>query len=630
MRLQCTKRISLGSERMHVNASLSASLTSVSAHVHHPASLRRLISRQCFVYAPFAWVGHVWDGLCEASMLCIRAFGAPGIPQFLQSTPPPNFNTMATIQDFSGLQYIRSAEGTVEAQAYKNNNYQYASSSHALDHDMNPALILQPRSDADIVAAVKYAKDNNIAVAIKSGGHQYSGASSTSGSNILLDLKATFKDLNNDLKVLDQATDKSFIYVSVSFSLGELNGFLAKNGLFLPHGQCADVRVGGHAQTGGYGQLGRSFGLFGDHVREIRFVDHNAEIKTIDASSDAELFNAILGGSPGNFGVITHYTVEVHRDTNHDFKSVGGQGPHCLRAVWWYNQATVTALLAKVAEMADNPDWPRNYDLCVSVLSSDFKLLDLVPEMDGVMKRDHPEIYGLDGMPSWPPTVIVYAQWVPLSKDDKYDPKWFDALNNAGKWRLLSQTFDQPMSKMTGEWIFRQPREFDHPYEKRTYMTNSTTLTKDNWATAASNQIHKVLHTDLTSDLWMNCWLSVQIQCFGGKFSKFHTNASNGTAYSWRDSTVCQVMDCFHESKYKTTADKWQAENDKLFVGPSSCFSKPDKRVLWGSYGDWDLHKMRSTYYEDEKKYQLLQKVRARADPQGTFSPNPFAVKRAS
>lgn len=537
---------------------------------------------------------------------------------------------MATIQDFAGVQYIRSAEGTIEAQAYKNNNYQYASSSHQTDHDMNPALIVQPKNDADIVAAIRYAKANNIAVAIKSGGHQYSGASSTSGANILIDMKPTFKDLNNDLKVLDQTTDRSFVYVSVSFSLGELNGFLAKNGLFLPHGQCADVHVGGHAQTGGYGQLGRSFGLFGDHVREIRLIDHNAEVKTIDASSDPDLFNAILGGSPGNFGIITHYTVEVHRDTSYNFKSVGGLGPRGLRAVWWYSQETVKALLAKVAEMADNPDWPRNYELCVSVLSSDFPLLHLIPEMDGVMKRDHPEIYGLDGMPHWPSTVILYAQWVPLTKDDRYDPKWFDALNNSGKWRLLSQTFDQPLSKITGEWIFRQPREFDHPYEKRTYMTNSTTLGEDGWVNVVSSQIHKVLHTDLTSDLWKNCWLSVQIQCFGGKKSKFCTNAANGTSYSWRDSTVCQVIDCFHESLYKNTARRWQAENDRLFVGPKSCFSKQDKRVLWGSYGDWDLHRVRLAYFEDEAKYKRLQGVRARADPLGTFSPNPFAVRRLS
>lgn len=90
------------------------------------------------------------------------------------------------------------------------------------------------------------------------------------------------------------------------------------------------------------------------------------------------------------------------------------------------------------------------------------------------------------------------------------------------------------------------------------------------------------------------------------------------------------MLDCFHESLSKRTADAWQAENDKLFVGKDSCFSKQDKRVLWGSYGDWDLHEVRSTYYEDDAKYQRLQQVRAKADPDGTFTPNPFAVRRAS
>lgn len=535
---------------------------------------------------------------------------------------------MATIQDFQGFQYARSSDPLAQ-QAWKNNNYQYATSTHEIDHDMHPALIVQPTGDKDVQAAIRYAKANNIAVAVKSGGHQYSGASSTSGPNISIDLKLTYKTLGKDLMVLDQRSDKSFVYASCSWSLGEFNGFLAQNSLFLPHGQCTDVHLGGHGQTGGYGQLGRSFGLLGDHVREIRLIDHNAEIRTIDKSSDPDLFNAILGGSPGNFGVITHYTIEVHRDSDYDFSKEGGLAPHGIKAVWWYNKETVKELMTKLAEMADDPSVPRNYDFCVSVLSSDFPLFHLVPELDGVMKDKHPEIYGLDGQAHWPSSIILYAQWVPFSKDDRYDPKWFDALANSGKWRLLCGKHDQPMSKMTGEWLFRQPREFDHPYEKRTYVTNSTTLKQDGWPQQVADRIDLIVGVDLTSDLYMQCWISCQIQCFGGDKSMFRRNAGNGTSYSWRDSTMCQTMDCFHESSYKATADKWQAENDKIFNGPDGCYSKQDKRVLWGSYGDWDLHRNWKAYFEDDGKYPHLQKVRARADPDGTFTPNPFAVKRA-
>lgn len=65
-------------------------------------------------------------------------------------------------------------------------------------------------------------------------------------------------------------------------------------------------------------------------------------------------------------------------------------------------------------------------------------------------------------------------------------------------------------------------------------------------------------------------------------------------------------------------------------IGANSSFSKTDKRVLRGSWGDWDMAKPEvwKTYYEDGAKYQSIGKVRAAADPKGTFTANPFAVER--
>ena len=109
----------------------------------------------------------------------------------------------------------------------------------------------------------------------------------------------------------------------------------------------------------------------------------------------------------------------------------------------------------------------------------------------------------------------------------------------------------------------------------------------------------------------------------------FTRNAGNGTAYSWRDSTVVQTLDCFHWNSVKEAADSWQKENDEVGVGPGGIFSKEDRRVLWGSYGSFDLDSVRNTYYEDEAKYKRLMETRKRADPKGVFTPNTFAVKRA-
>src|SRR5690606_36648880 len=100
-----------------------------------------------------------------------------------------------------------------------------------------------------------YAAANNIAIAVRTGGHAYTGTSSTTSNNIQLDLSEAYNDWDYDAKT-------GLLRVGISHSLQELNTKLREKGLFMPTGQCYDVHVGGHAQTGGYGQLSRSFGLF--------------------------------------------------------------------------------------------------------------------------------------------------------------------------------------------------------------------------------------------------------------------------------------------------------------------------------------------------------------------------------
>src|SRR5207237_3938654 len=60
------------------------------------------------------------------------------------------------------------------------------------------------------------------------------------------------------------------------------------------------------------------FGLFGDHVLSLEIVDHDGNSKEVTKATNPELFYAILGGSPGNFGVLTHFTIEVHRDSDYN------------------------------------------------------------------------------------------------------------------------------------------------------------------------------------------------------------------------------------------------------------------------------------------------------------------------
>jgi FAD/FMN-containing dehydrogenase len=71
--------------------------------------------------------------------------------------------------------------------------YQYATTSHPLN--MAPATIIcpqYPNADADVIQAIKYASANNLSIAVRTGGHAYSGTSSTSGPNIQLDLSQAY------------------------------------------------------------------------------------------------------------------------------------------------------------------------------------------------------------------------------------------------------------------------------------------------------------------------------------------------------------------------------------------------------------------------------------------------------
>ena len=515
-------------------------------------------------------------------------------------------NNMATINGVVGLQFVKGSKD------YETRRYQYATSTYEDEHRMDPQLIIVPNNKNDISLAIKYAKAQKIAIAVRTGGHQYSGASSTSGKNIQLDLKKTFR--GPDDQRFFEKDGKAFIRTSVSWSLGLFSEFLKKNKAFVPHGQCVAVHVGGHVQTGGYGQLGRSFGLFGDHVISLEIVDHAGEVKEVTKQSDPELFYGLLGGSPGNFGIITHFTINVHQDKDH----IGSRG---VKSIYWYDTKTLKRLLDVIVEMAENPDFPPNYDYCVSVLSSSFKLLDWFPEIDGKMRDEHPELFGDDDMPFWPRMIIVYAQWVPLKPGDSPDMKWFDRIRQGSLFNLPVKV--KPMSELAGDWLFRNVREFDKPYVKRTYATNSTTLSKDGWTTWVSERIDRIVRPEAN-----RCWISAQLQCFGGNQSRFFLNRNNGTAFSWRDSTVLCTIDCFHNPNSKSTAVDWQKINDFEGIGPKGKFSRLDKRVLWGSYGGLDLDANWRMYYEDQAKYDRLRKIRAKADPDGTFTPNAFAVKR--
>lgn len=505
--------------------------------------------------------------------------------------------------------------------SYDRANNIYATSTYGKERDMNPGEIYQPTGVEDIQFVIRQANKsgNHVPIAIRTGGHQYSGASSTNKNGIQLDLKPTFRRPKLDLQLIRE-NGKAYVRSSVSWTLMEFYDFLLDNQVFLPTGQCSTVCLGGHVQTGGYGMLARSFGLLADYIVQLEIVDSAGEVVKVTKTSNPDLFYGFLGGSPGNMGVLTHFKVEVQEDAKH-------QNSKGMWIAFKYTPETLKYMLDILVETSQNPEFPRNYDIGVNVVSRQCNLLDIFPGTEAELRK----LIGQEAAKDVSDflkfkfaMVVVYAQWVNFGGSEKYDSTLFDRIkaapNNIIPFPIVKESEARDgMSKIASMWLFTGDREFKYPYVKRTNTTNSTTLKEDGWAAWFTGRVN-----ELVSDKNNGLYISSQLQVMGGKYSMLGKNAGNGTAYSWRDSTVTGTWDAFYDGA-QDKANEWQAKND---AGQETYFSKQDKRLLWGSYGEWDMKKVWQNYHE-ESTYKRLQQIKKKADPKGIFTPNPFCVEAA-
>ncbi|KAG0331573.1 hypothetical protein BG000_010768 [Podila horticola] len=475
-------------------------------------------------------------------------------------------------------------------------------SSHSDEGIIEPDAILYAQNDADVIRATNYAKTHNIAIAVRTGGHQYSGASSTNGRNIQLDLSLTYTDF------LWENTDHSQVTLGISINLDKFQKKLEEQGRFVPMGVCSQVHLGGHIQTGGYGQLTRSFGLLADYVQKVRVITADGQVRWVERgiAKDKDLLYAILGGSPGNFGVITDVTLNVLKDEDHP-KSRG------FRAVFPYSEATLKRLLDVMTDQDDMPDTPGDYDYCVSMMSA----------------------RPTEGRPA---VIVAFAHWANLEGHKQpYRPEFFEKIMRAGGADKMMPYFGvfldgkahTPMSVLCSHWLLPVARVFPLPYHKHTNLSNSNseTLKANNWSQWVSGRIQ-----ELEANPSNGCFVGAQFQYCGGIHSRFISNAKDEvTSLSWRDSSFLSTLAVSYDNTESNDAEKtakaWVLKNDSEGVGhPGAAFSVQDRRTLWGSY-DLDLPAARKYYFDQEpEKYNRLSGIKKIYDPRHTFTPNKFCI----
>lgn len=182
------------------------------------------------------------------------------------------------------------------------NEYELARKVYNGMIDKHPKLIVRCADTADVIAVVKYARENNLLLAVRGGGHSGAGLGMCDGG-IVADL-STMKGIRVD-------PVSRTVRVEPGCTQGEVDHATHAFGLAVPAGTVACTGIAGLTLGGGHGYLVRKYGLTLDNLLEADIVLADGRLVTANAENYADLFWAIRGGG-GNFGIVTSFLYRAH------------------------------------------------------------------------------------------------------------------------------------------------------------------------------------------------------------------------------------------------------------------------------------------------------------------------------
>ena len=190
--------------------------------------------------------------------------------------------------------------------------------------DRRPKLIVRCQGVDDVVAAVQYARQHELRVAVRGGGHNVAG-NGTVDDGMVIDL--------GPMHQVQVDPEARVARVEAGATLGQVDSATQIYGLATPTGNVSQTGIAGLTLSGGISWLRRKHGLSVDNVLAVEMVLANGHTVRACADEHPDLYWAVLGGG-GNFGIVTSFEFRLHE-----------VGPQVMYAAAFYPEAAASTVL---------------------------------------------------------------------------------------------------------------------------------------------------------------------------------------------------------------------------------------------------------------------------------------------